>query len=173
MKQSLQKTAAVLLRRLLERLVYVDPCRQPRRCDAEKNTGTCGHQTGRAKDTPIHADHIDPRKLAQVKLVQGNDAAPGEEDSQGGGHSSQRKTFNQQLTGDAQPSGADGHANAEFATSGEGAGKQQVPDVGRGDHQQCSHHCLQAPKCLFKRGTDSSPSIDLKLPSLIWLMELL
>ena len=90
MKHSLQKTATVLLRRFLERLVYVDPCRQPRRCDAEKNTGSYGYQTGSAKDTPIHANHIDPRKLAQVKLVQGNDAAPGEEHSQGGGKSSQR-----------------------------------------------------------------------------------
>src|SRR5947208_12508257 len=50
---------------------------------------------------------------------------------------------------------------------------RRFPDVGTRDHQQCPDHCLQAPKCLFKRGTDSSPSIDLKLPSLIWLMELL
>ena len=41
--------------------------------------------------------------------------------------------FHEQLPGDAPASGAYGHANAEFTAPGEGAGEQQVADVGAAD----------------------------------------
>src|SRR6266700_3446130 len=107
--------ATVLLRRFLQRLIHVGTSRQPRRSDGEKNTGTPRHKTGDSQDPPIQADDVEPWKLAQVELLQGIDAAPGNEDSQGRGDAREGQALDQELAGEAQAPGTNGHANAELA----------------------------------------------------------
>ena len=105
----------MLLRRLLQRLIHVGTRRQPCRSGGEENTGTPRHKTGDSQDPPIQADDVDAWKLAQVELLQGIDAAPGNEDSQGRGEARKGQALDQQLAGDAQAPGANGQANAELA----------------------------------------------------------
>ncbi len=75
------------------------------------------------------------------------DSPVGQGQSERAAGEAEQRALQQQLAGDAPPSGAQRGANRELLLTSIGADEEQIRDVGAGDQQDHTYSAHQNPQC--------------------------